>query len=154
MKLYLSPAELICQAFNPLDAQYILNILFNQLGSRDRFIWHWDSKGTFSVRDAYRIVLANFKSSHNNPEFSSYPDNLSRMWRISLQVKSKVKNFLWRCWHSYLGTKVDLASRGMLLDPKCDICGEADEDFGSYFISLSKGCQLLEICRSPVECTS
>ncbi|CAA0832958.1 Unknown protein [Striga hermonthica] len=51
------------------------------------------------------------------------------MWKISwhLPLKGRVKNFIWRCWNNYLGSKDNLARRRILSDTTCEVCGEATE---------------------------
>ena len=47
------------------------------------------------------------------------------MWKAS--TSPIIKNFLWLCTHRNVPTKEVLGSRGLNLDPTCELCGESPE---------------------------
>ncbi|GER38816.1 RNA-directed DNA polymerase (reversetranscriptase)-related family protein [Striga asiatica] len=140
--------ELIMQTFSPLDAANILKIHVSQTGSTDKLVWHSDKKGMFSVKEAYKTIQHNHKMKKGSEGSSRNTDKtISHIWnRIwKLPIKPKLRNFLWRCWHNWLGIRVKLHQRGMAVDTKCCWCGEEDEDIIHLFFKCHRAKRVWKI---------
>ncbi|CAN1806221.1 Transposon TX1 uncharacterized 149 kDa protein [Linum perenne] len=74
----------------------------------DKWLWHKDRKGRFSVKSCYRLM----KEGHQRPR---NPEELSRerdwRWLWQLPIPSKVKLFLWRGCCNLLPTRKNLHRR-------------------------------------------
>jgi hypothetical protein len=130
--------------------------------------WHYDSKGIFSFKSAYKLVVqikdsllqkdASGSNSHNNSkgEFKWH-----QIWQLKLS--SKIKMFTWRLAHNSLPVHRNLVRRGVKLDTICSVCNRLDEDCGHLFFKCKKirACwqalnleykrQMLVQCKSGIE---
>jgi hypothetical protein len=103
--------ELIRDTFWEIDARVILATPI-----RDDFedfpAWHFDSKGLFSVKSAYRVYVrrrdANIASSSLSTEGKSF---WTKIWEIP--CIPKVKQFLWRLAHNSLPIMANIERRGI-----------------------------------------
>lgn len=93
--------QLVNQTFTAEDAATILSIPI--CDQYDDFVaWHFDSKGLFSVRSAYRVytgLLANKRTRQRGESTTGDPD--MSMWRQiwKLECPGKVQHFMWRFAH-------------------------------------------------------
>ncbi|CAA0805837.1 Ribonuclease H-like superfamily protein [Striga hermonthica] len=101
------------------------NSRFFQASVRDRR--YINSLDNLCKADGSRIRRYRMLQGHG--ETSEGHQQEKKMWRITwaLPIQSKIKFFIWRCWHGYLAAKRQLVRKGMALDSKCDLCGEEEE---------------------------
>lgn len=103
----------------------------------DVVAWHYDVKGIFSVRSAYKIFRAKaLRASGRSATSSGSAGNADepvwkKLWKLS--CPGKIKHFLWRLCHDSLAVRTNLARRGMELDTLCVVCNRLDEDGGHLF---------------------
>ncbi|GER40111.1 Ypt/Rab-GAP domain of gyp1p superfamily protein [Striga asiatica] len=121
--------ELILQTFNPMDATLILQTHVSHLGNKDRLIWHTDKKGLFSVKAAYQAILQSKLSQSQQAESSKGKANDKKIWNKiwKLQIKPKLRNFLWRCLHNWIGTSSALRRKKLDINGNCCWCDEEEE---------------------------
>ncbi|GER50410.1 Calcium/calmodulin-dependent 3',5'-cyclic nucleotide phosphodiesterase 1B [Striga asiatica] len=78
--------RLIEEFFHSGDVAAILKFPLQNLGKSDSFIWHFDSKGTFSVKSAYKLIcLQRVLRRDNKPECSSEGEGRfvnGRLWKV------------------------------------------------------------------------
>jgi hypothetical protein len=96
--------------------------------------WHFDPKGCFSVKPAYRVHRATVVSKQKRQQGTGSGDSSAEtqfwndLWNLDCPLK--VKHFLWRLSHNTLALRKILQRRGMKLDTRCCMCGRLDEDGG------------------------
>lgn len=128
---------LVRNVFNHEDAEVILSIT---LGSRsDDFVaWHFDPKGVFSVKSAYKVFVHSSSAQHgpssghtvHNPALgTAFP--WTTIWAMG--CPNKIKSFVWRLAHNSLPTLKKIRTRGMDIDTRCPCCCRLDEDGGHLF---------------------
>lgn len=110
--------EILKDIFNERDVDLIKKIPVPVLDRQDSWFWLLDDKGIFTVKSCYR-KLHGYQST---PQTSFW----RRLW--SIKLPGKVVNFLWRACSSCLPTAVDLITKRVHLDAKCQWCRTDDED--------------------------
>ena len=95
--------QLVRQTFCEEDATVILSIPICE--QHDDFIaWHFDSKGLFSVKSAYRVHV-DILFCHSNTQRGESTENSvwrKNVWRAlwNVHCPAKVQHFLWRFAHN------------------------------------------------------
>ncbi|XP_044374692.1 uncharacterized protein [Triticum aestivum] len=108
--------DLVKQTFVPEDVRIILQIPIQE--HIDDFIaWHFNKKGTFSVKSAYRVAIQSAaRESRTRLTSSSSADegqgefDWQKLW--SLPLPNKVLHFLWRLSTNSLPVRAKLQMRG------------------------------------------
>ncbi|KAL0312261.1 UNVERIFIED_CONTAM: hypothetical protein Sradi_5625400 [Sesamum radiatum] len=114
--------ELIRKEFCDMDAKCILEIALPSRDTRDELIWHYDIKGKFSVRSAYRVAA----ELRQEGGCSWQEWNWNFIWNS--KVVPKVAMFVWRCTRDALPTTNNLKRRGAAVEEGCGRCDEKKED--------------------------
>jgi hypothetical protein len=137
--------------FLPEDAHIILAIPTDPQ-MEDWSAWHYDSKGLFSVKSAYKLAVQIRDSKLNKDASSSSSGSLQqenfkwhRIWQLKLP--NKVKMFVWRLTHNSLPVRHNLARRGIKLDTLRPLCCRLDEDCGNLFFR----CKCVKECWRALE---
>ena len=124
--------QALTEHFIPADVDFILNIPFSTRQHEDFWAWHYDKRGIFSVRSAYRMICAiktqredwlEHRPSHSN--IAADKNSWSQLWKV--KVPSKIWVFVWRLAHTSIPTGLVRHERHMADSPSCSICG-AEED--------------------------
>jgi hypothetical protein len=159
--------QLIYDTFWSDDAETIMAITTDPL-MLDWTAWHYDSKGIFSVKSAYKLavqirdnLLQKDASSSNSDNNSNGEFKWHKIWQLKLS--SKIKMFTWRLAHNSLPVRRNLVRRGVKLDTICPVCNRLDEDCAHLFFKCKKirACwqilnledkrQMLVQCKSGIE---
>jgi hypothetical protein len=122
------------------DADEILSIPIRE-HMEDSVAWHFDDKGVFSIKSAYRLGVSLRDSKQDrDASSSSSTDAVSSLWKNiwSLKLPSKVKIFTWRLCHNSLPTRMNIKRKRVELDTVCPMCNRADEDGGHLFLKCKK----------------
>jgi hypothetical protein len=113
----------------------------------DLIAWHFDSRGIFSVKSAYKVQrAAEQRKSRRGSQSSSNASVLEEEhWRglWKLHCPGKIKHFLWRMAHDSLALRMGLERRGMEVDTRCVVCQRFNEDGGHLYFSNA---ELLSRC--------
>ncbi|KAL0378864.1 UNVERIFIED_CONTAM: putative mitochondrial protein [Sesamum radiatum] len=120
---------LVRNIFRPEDADVILGISVSR-SHPDTFHWHYDTKGRFSVRSAYHLLVDGSRGLQGSS--SSGPVSWKFLWRAA--VPPKVQLFAWKICREALPSASRLARRGILLDSRCVWCGEEAGDLLHVFL--------------------
>jgi len=127
--------QLVRDIFWEEDQKIILALPLNE-NWPNLLAWHYDSKGIFSVKGAYKVCREDKlrKRAHGSAQSNSNgsEDPLwQKIW--NLNCPSKVKHFVWRFAQNSHPLRSNLIRRGMRIDPKCPVCNRFDEDGGHLF---------------------
>lgn len=130
-------AQLVAQTFTAKDAAAILCIpICDQF---DDFVaWHFDARGLFSVRSAYRVYIDHMTSLCGSQTGQSSNDSRERttMWKQlwSARCPGKVHHFMWRFAHNSHPLLRNVEGLGVELDTRCVICKRLPEDGAHLFL--------------------
>ncbi|XP_062195299.1 uncharacterized protein LOC133898629 [Phragmites australis] len=130
--------------------------------------WHFDPKGIFSVKSAYKLHVKISEREYMRDAESSYNSigNLQnsgdRFWLNiwSLPCPSKIKMFIWRVTHNSLPVNMNLKRKRVNIeDTRCFLCHRLDEDGAHLFIKCKRVRQCwrllnLETVRRDLEACS
>jgi ribonuclease HI len=115
----------------PMDAEVICNIPLPSRSHDDKWAWHYDKKGVFSVRSAYRMLVdarerrtAWLDERGGRSDVKGLAKEWSSLWNI--KVPSKIRVFLWRLARHSLPTADVLHHRHMAPQNLCALCGAQD----------------------------
>lgn len=133
---------LVQDVFSEFDAEAILKLRVNQ-DLEDRPAWHFDKKGKFSVKSAYKVAVQKRETELGRTASTSEPPSggvsvfrWEKIW--SMEVPNKVKMFMWRLAHNSLAVRRNLVRRGMKEDTLCPMCRRLDEDPGHIFFKCKQ----------------
>jgi hypothetical protein len=156
---------IIDQKFLLVNASIILSIPLRDQ-AEDFVAWHFDTKGLFSVKSAYKVHV-DMKRTMTRQEGQGSEgvpikqQVFKKLWNI--QCPPKVHHFLWRLAHNSHPLHMNIARRGVDLDTRCVVCHKLFEDGGHHFLSCKfakqRWCSLLleDVrlkllpCRSAIE---
>jgi hypothetical protein len=132
----------VCEPINPQSGQWDTDLvrgIFNEndvpvilfipvRGNREDFIArHFDQKGIFSVKSAYKVCVDTASEQHGPSNGSTVQCPTlgttfawKKIWLLS--CPNKVKHFIWRLAHNRLPMKRMIKHRGMQIDTRCPIC--------------------------------
>ena len=133
-------ACLIKEIFHPDDVKDILAIPLRQ-DMEDWIAWHFDSKGLFSVKSAYRLGISLKEEQAGRVTSSSTSSSsINPIWKKiwSLKLPGKIKVFIWRLCHNSLPTRMNIKRKCIDLDTRCPMCNRADEDGGHLFLKCKQ----------------
>jgi hypothetical protein len=128
--------QLVKDMFWKIDADVILATPIRD-DFEDFFAWHFDSKGIFTVKSAYKL----FAKKRDGPQqSSSAQDEQSMQWEKiwKLACPPKIKQFLWRFAHNSLPLKLNIKRRGIECDTICVCCHRLDEDGAHLFFKCKQ----------------
>jgi hypothetical protein len=129
--------------FHPEDAKSILSISIGG-NIEDSMACHFDPKGMFSVKSAYKlgVLLRDRKvgreasCSQESPSAIRERTNWKQIWQ--LKSPNKLKMFVWRLAHNNLAHRTWIQRLGVELDTSCPVCKRLDEDGGHIFLNCKK----------------
>jgi hypothetical protein len=134
--------KLLNQSLEQEDVQAILKIpVFGHF--EDFPAWHYDKKGFFSVKSAYKVAREWGAQMSINGSPSCSKNNQSdkglvrkQLWSMSLP--SKIIHFLWRLATNSLPLGINQKRRGLETDTRCPMCFRMNEDGGHLFCKCKK----------------
>ncbi|KAL5792682.1 hypothetical protein ACOSP7_001276 [Xanthoceras sorbifolium] len=125
--------ELVRQYFVPKEADLVLSLPLSSFSRPDYFLWHYDRKGEFSVKSAYKLAL---NDNGNLSSFSGPSPWWKKLWGLNLP--SKIKILCWKASKGILSTKTLLWKRGIFPSYFCDCCGLEPESIDHALWGCSK----------------
>ncbi|KAL0313070.1 UNVERIFIED_CONTAM: Retrovirus-related Pol polyprotein from type-1 retrotransposable element R2 [Sesamum radiatum] len=108
----------------------ILSIKSRGSEARDELIWHFEVKGCFFVKSAYRLST----ELHEEGSSSQQISNWKFLWK--LKAPPKVVLFAWRCARNLLPTAKNLKRKGVPTDG-CIGCARESEDSVHFLLNCS-----------------
>jgi hypothetical protein len=124
--------QLVTENFWKIDADIILSIPIRE-EFEDLLAWHYDSKGIFTVKSAYKLYV----QDRDGPQQSSSGDpsntlQWEKIWKLA--CTPKIQQFVWRFAHNSLPLKLNIKRRRMDCDTRCVCCQRLDEDGAHLFL--------------------
>ena len=129
-------SNLIRTSFHPDETEAILSLPLPRRNVLDTYLWHYDKSGHYTVRSGY--WLATKGKSVPSSSTSSHTHWWKRFWR--LRIPSKIRIFLWKAYHNWIPSLVNLAKHGVPTQKRCPICNETDDTT----LHALWGCKTLE----------
>ncbi|KAL3513503.1 hypothetical protein ACH5RR_026220 [Cinchona calisaya] len=107
-----------------MEVEAISSIPLSKSLIRDRWVWHHNKNGQFSVHSAYHLAikLPEFLSRGVSEGLGS--DGVNGVWNViwHMVIPPKIKHFMWQACNNVLPMMVQLGSRGVNLDQHCLVC--------------------------------
>ncbi|XP_027062993.2 uncharacterized protein [Coffea arabica] len=127
--------NIIFRYFNRSDAQKILAIPLSLADREDSFYWQPKEGGMYTVNSGYKFLMKQHRKRdrcNQGEASSSYivsDSHLAQMWNTlwRLNIKHKIKFFVWKCIQGALPVKAAVYRRTGVGDPICKMCGTAQE---------------------------
>lgn len=124
--------DIIQGLFSKEEAEAIMAIPLSVFQKKDRFKWRFTDNGCYSSKSGYAKAKERFKESSEKNKAkvnSSTNKERSKVWNQlwGLNIKHKIKHFLWKCLHCILPTNEEIFRRTGKGDPLCKCCGEEPE---------------------------
>ncbi|KAH7526808.1 hypothetical protein JRO89_XSUnG0053100 [Xanthoceras sorbifolium] len=116
--------DIVRRHFIHEEADLILSLPLSLHPRRDSFLWHFDSRGLFSVRSAYKVALGLQQESLTSSSKGAL-EVWKHLWK--LDVPNKFKVFAWRACKKILPTNLNLSKKGIPVSHLCSFCGLASE---------------------------
>ncbi|CAM8913937.1 unnamed protein product [Rhodiola kirilowii] len=100
-------------------------------------VWELEADGNYSTKSAYKklkeLQMQMIRTEQGESSDRSKQEAFwKKVWR--LKVQRKVKVFIWRVFHDYLPSAVNLLKRGCQTDPRCSVCGYEIETTTHIFL--------------------
>lgn len=111
------------------------------LSMEDKYVWHYDRCGNYSVKSGYSIYMKNkIRSGSSN-------NSMAEVWMKlrKLKVPAKVKHFCWRALNDFIPTKVNLHRRGIQTERLCPRCEANLETTDHILVRCSKAQEIWNI---------
>lgn len=123
--------QLLEEVFLPYDAVAIQKIPICTRNIEDFWSWGFEKNGTFSVRSAYRMVVATKSRREDWLDERAGPSNNAvnekswvKLWGVL--VLAKIKVFLWRLAKHSIPNEDVRKHRNMSTSDLCPVCGRQD----------------------------
>lgn len=105
----------------------ILSIPISHIGKNDTLVWHFDSKGHYTVKSGYHLARE-LQSNDALPKASSSFQPPQDVWKFIWNINiSKLKHFWWKACCNFIATKENLHHRRCHPSPMCPICSKEPE---------------------------
>ncbi|XP_010472251.1 PREDICTED: uncharacterized protein LOC104751896 [Camelina sativa] len=134
--------------FPPGDANRILAMKL-AVGQPDRFIWPYNKAGAYTVKSGYWLSRTLPSLYEKPPEELIRSNKLkAKVWR--LKTVPKIKSFLWRMLSGALAVADRLACRGISIDLRCPVCGDARETISHTLFGCHVARQAFALANVPL----
>jgi ribonuclease HI len=128
--------QLVRDNFMEIDADAILATPIRD-DFEDFFAWHYDSRGLFSVKSAYKLYVQGRDGSQQSSSNQGVETlEWEKIWKLA--CPPKIKQFMWRFAHNSLPLRMNIKRRGMKCDTKCVCCMRLDEDGAHLFLKCKE----------------
>lgn len=113
-----------------VDAEEVKRIHLCDNSENDRLVWHYDSKGEFTVRSGYHLAMSQEESGSNGLQ-CGFSSGLKKMW--GLRISNKIKIHIWMMIFDALPTRSNLMIRKVNVDTHCPRCFTEEESVSHIF---------------------
>jgi hypothetical protein len=127
--------QLVQSIFFEQDSDVILAIPLRE-DMEDDWAWHYEPKGCFTVKYAYKLSKQLQQVALGQPECSGTDNSSKFNWQAIWEAPCplKIQQFLWRLAHNSLPVRKNIQRRGMEIDTICPVCRRLDEDGAHTFL--------------------
>ncbi|KAM5569502.1 hypothetical protein ABKV19_016829 [Rosa sericea] len=135
--------DIVHAVFHPNVAEKVLSIPLSRRTALDRYYWHLERRGDFTVKSAYWIARP--QALNNVLVTTSNGDPFKEIWRRlwKAQVPGKVQICVWRACCNLLPTRERLTTKGYEGEIRCLLCNYMIEDTGHLFCKCPIAVSLL-----------
>lgn len=132
--------NLIVEVFNSTDSDKILRTTPAPGEAPDKVIWHFDRRGSFTVKSAYHLAMRIID------ETQFYEESAWKMiWRF--KVPPKIRVFYWRLCKGWLAVKARIASWYSGVSSLCPFCSSTSETSWHLFVK----CDFVRCCWGELQ---
>nr|XP_027123998.1 uncharacterized protein LOC113740655 [Coffea arabica] len=122
----------VFRTFNSEDAERILSIPISLAGKEDNNFWIHSPTGQYKVSTRYKVRMKEKETQERVGYKGAGPSThnaAKQMWSClwKLNIKQKLKTFMWKCINNSLSVKEVIFSRTKKEDPIYKACGEGVE---------------------------
>lgn len=105
------------------DVEVIRRLLISS-SAPDRWIWHYDKRGEYSMKSGYKLSMMNRQEASNSSQGQE-----ARWWKKiwKMRVPKKVKHFVWKSFNNSIPTMVNLWNHHVSVNGSCLVCQEEIE---------------------------
>ncbi|KAK3193905.1 hypothetical protein Dsin_025215 [Dipteronia sinensis] len=110
--------------FIPCDVNAISQIPISNGDRKDTIMWNYDEKGVYTVKSGYWIghnLMSTPCPSIVQPSVSWW----TFLWKLWIPLKVKI--FMWKAYHDWIPTKINIARGGVQTSGICDASRTCDE---------------------------
>ncbi|CAL8121727.1 unnamed protein product [Prunus armeniaca] len=116
--------------FSHEDQLVIKSISLSLRFPTNRLIWHYNAKGSFTIKSAYHVAYSSLQDHCLTAltyvgGSNGYSNLWSTLWREN--VPNKVKICVWRATSNILAACSNLVRRGVQIDQSCFLCNTPAE---------------------------
>ncbi|XP_062020783.1 uncharacterized protein LOC133737191 [Rosa rugosa] len=131
--------EVIAANFDAVDASLISSIPLSSNHVPDRLVWHFDLKGKFTTKSAYKLAVG---ALHPNTTTSSSSEVSVPIWKSiwAAKIPGKIKVHVWRACTSILPTISQPRDRRVFLQDGCYFCNDVEESI----VHISRVCAFVK----------
>jgi ribonuclease HI len=135
--------QLVQSIFLKQDVDLILAIPLRE-EMEDEWAWHYEPKGIFTVKSAYKLSRKLQEVALGQPGCSNFGPGSGFCWQSIWKAPCtlKIQQFLWRFAHNSLPVRMNIKRRGMDIDTICPVCQRLDEDGAHLFLKCKPVKQL------------
>lgn len=91
----------------------------------DKIVWHYTTRGVYTVRSGYYVAVQRDESSSNGSS-CGFKEGLQKLW--NLKLPNKIKIHTWRLIFEAIPVHTNLKHRGIEVDEICLSCKSYPED--------------------------
>nr|XP_027096274.1 uncharacterized protein LOC113716180 [Coffea arabica] len=129
---------LLKNMFEEEGCQRILNSQISAFGDKDRLVWMLSKSGGYTVKSRYVVakeMQLKGRRESLQQESSSRNEANSGVWKFlwSLNVKHKLKHFIWKCLQCILPVNETIRRRIRQGNDGCRCCGKGTETMEHMF---------------------
>ncbi|CAN1132549.1 Transposon TX1 uncharacterized 149 kDa protein [Linum perenne] len=118
--------EMIDRECDPRDVMEILKIPIGPGEGKDKWVWHHDTTGEYTVKSGYHILRTT--NPLQETDRLAHVDTTIWKWMWRIPTPPKFLFFVWRASRNAMATKRNLWIRKCATTPECPICNAAEED--------------------------
>lgn len=133
--------EMLARLFSDDEILAIKRTPISTMGLADRLVWASTNNGQYSVKSGYKVAKSYERKMKGDEGGSNRKDEEeSNLWKglWNLDIKRKVKFFIWKACHNRLPVGDSLKRRGIHIDETCKLYGEEKETVEHLFFKCRK----------------
>lgn len=141
-------ADLLMELFPENEVKRISAIPIGNMA--DRFVWAYTKHGSYTVKRGYSLMenLSAQREATRSPQEKQLITLKKAVWKIA--TLPKIKMFLWRALSGAIAVTDRLNSRGLNLNPMCQVCKQDRETINHLLFHCSSAEEIWNISGFPM----